>query len=526
MVMNNIAKKSVIDLIKSMRSKKIRGVHLGADVTHLTHDSREVGQGCLFFAISGGSSNGAMYAMNAISNGAVAVVTERKLCKKIPQIIVPCVREAMSIIAKEFYGNASDDLKIIGITGTNGKTTTTNMIAHILLSNGVKVGTIGTLGAFVFEQCDAKSEQTTQGGHGGDSPIKLYENLTTPDPIELHEIFLKMKNAGVSVVVMECSAHAIHLKKLVGIKFKVGVFTNLSRDHLDFFPNYEHYAMTKVNWFDKTYMENIISNIDDIYGRVIPATMRYGMEFICTCESCSKKCGCKCHVTDVVAKNIVMTGTESVFDLIIEGMIYSGVRLPSAGKFNIYNAIAAVGAVNSLCIGIGLGQIIASVAVMPPVPGRFNTLDVDGVTVVIDYAHTPDSLQKIIETCNEIKGEGKLYSVFGCGGDRDKGKREQMGIISGKMADFTVITSDNPRSESPRAIMLQIEAGVKCVTDKFAAIECRREAIHFALGTATAGDIVLIAGKGAEEYQEIAGTKHAFNDSVIVNEYIAHAKTN
>ena len=408
-------------------------IYNGKQVTHLTHDSRDVREGSLFFSLRG------TYVTEALAKGAVDVVTED-------------ARRQMALIAKEFYGNACDKMRIVGITGTNGKTTTTHIISHCLRQNGIKTASIGTLGP---------------------TP------LTTPDPIELHELFKKFHEEGVQVVVMECSAHAIHLEKLAGITFEVGVFTNLSQDHLDFFPDYHAYADTKTKWFDANIKVAVI-NIDDE-------------------ES-----------TRVNHPNIIPYSYDDKIKF----------RSPLLGKFNHYNCLAAIRVCQEL--GLPMRKIKRALKSIPPVPGRFNTVDVHGKTVVIDYAHTPDSLENIIKACRDLAGDkGHVITVFGCGGERDVSKRPLMGAASAQLSDYTIITSDNPRGEPPRSIMLQIEAGAKLYGENYKLIEDRKAAIFYALDMAKSGDIVVVAGKGAEDYMDIGGQKIPYSDQGAISEYIS-----
>ena len=403
----------------------------GKQVTHLTHDSRDVREGSLFFSLRG------TYVTEALAKGAVGVVTED-------------ARRQMALISKEFYDNACDKMKIVGITGTNGKTTTTHIISHILRANKIKVESIGTLGP---------------------TP------LTTPDPIELHALFKQFYEEGVQVVVMECSAHAIHLEKLAGITFEVGVFTNLSQDHLDFFPDYRAYADTKTKWFDEN-MKSAVINIDDE-------------------ES-----------TNIHHKNIIPYSFDEKIKF----------RSPLLGRFNHYNCLAAIKVCQQL--GLPMRKIKRALRTVPPVPGRFSTVTVNGKTVVVDYAHTPDSLENIIKACRDLAGDkGHIITVFGCGGERDVSKRPLMGAVSSQLSDYTIITSDNPRGEPPRSIMLQIEAGAKLHSANYKLIADRKEAIYHALDMAKPGDIVIVAGKGAEDYMDIGGKKISYSDHGVICEY-------
>lgn len=499
------------ELLSCIVEFELLNCNCGISVKHLTHDSREVRPGSLFFALRGGKADGAKFIKQAIRRGAVAVVLEkssfkrgilpRLFSKKIPQVFVNDAREVMSLVAKAFYDNVVDKLNVIGITGTNGKTTTAHIIGHILSQiKGNKVGIIGTLGAKILS---------------ADGGIKeLVSELTTPNPIILHGLFKVMYEEGVRFVVMECSAHAIFLKKLCGINFRVGVFTNLSQDHLDFFKDYKTYANVKVNWFGAS-MDAVVTNIDDIEGQRIFNNVKSGV--------------ISYKLADVTNLELCSSGSKFIFG----GVEYN---MPLAGKFNVYNALASINVVKKL--GFEDREISKALGTLESVPGRFNTVEIFGISVIIDYAHTPDSLEKILVTCRELlQGEksGRLVSVFGCGGERDTGKREQMGIISGRLADYTVITSDNPRGESPRVIMLQIEAGCKvsvvqtqecCKKElcenlgkRYTMIEDRKEAIYHALDFAESGDIVVIAGKGAEDYIEIDGEKLPFSDMTVVEDY-------
>jgi len=424
-------------------------------VMGLSHDSTKVKAGDLFFALKGGSTDGKQYITEALSRGAIGIIEGDN------------AREQMSLLAKKFYNNACDKLKIIGITGTNGKTTTSHMIAHILRKAGKKVGLIGTLGASI-----------------NGKPIP--STLTTPDPIELHSIFHQMAEQGVTHVVMECSAHAIHLKKLAGIMFEVGIFTNLSQDHLDFFKSYKHYCDTKTSWFRESpiNMRFAVANTDDEEGDGI-FSLPYSLK---------------------EAKNLTLHPTHSTFKF--RGRIFH-VNMPA--EFNVMNALAAIKTCKFL--GIPTKKIQSALKTLPPIPGRFNTIDVDGRTVVIDYAHTPDALENILKSARKIC-KGKLISIFGCGGDRDKSKRPLMGEISGKLADKTIITSDNPRSEEPEQIAKQIAGGV---CGNFIIEVDRKKAIHHAISISERGDIIVIAGKGAENYMEIKGKKVPYSDYQVVN---------
>jgi len=467
--------KQLLSLLENLNDFLLKNCSENPRITNLTHDSRTAKAGSLFFVLKGEKSHGKMFVLNAIAQGASAIVTDEELDFNVPQVIVKDTRLAMALMAKSFYENACDDLIIVGITGTNGKTTTARMITHLLRETGHKTISIGTLGV-----------------DGLDLDIS---SLTTPDPIELHKIFLEAKKAGVTHVAMESSAHAIHLKKLAGITFKVGIFTNLTIDHLDFFGDFRKYADTKINWFDENIATAIV-NIDDPEG----------------CKITELRGGELNTITYTLPSKIKLSEEGSSFEH--ESLSF---QLPLAGKFNVYNAQAAILAAKEL--GIPLKNSKNALSKLPQVPGRFNTIKVKNATVVIDYAHSPDSLEKIILTCREIS-KGRIITLFGCGGNRDIGKRPMMGELATRLSDITIITTDNPREESPQSIMLQIEAGAKLNTNSYCLIENRSEAIKFALEVAQKGDLIIIAGKGAEPYMEIRGKRHPFSDYEEVEKFL------
>ena len=480
-------------------------------VTHLTHDSRTVHSGSCFFAIAGGKTNGNMYVMSAVSNGASIIVAERG--SALPEIPVPVlyvddVRAAMAHAAKRFHNDICDRMTIVGITGTNGKTTSTYILRTLLGGpHARKIGVVGTLGAFV-----------------GD--IRLECDLTTPDPIKLHEIFAQMYKLGVRTVAMEVSAHAIHHKKIAGITFAAGVFTNLTQDHLDFFPTFDDYAQTKLRFMTDANVRTAITNVDDHYGRRIVERAKTVHKYSITND----------------ATDIVMLKNGSRFTAYGHEFF-----VPLAGRFNIENALACITTAHVL--GVSYRTIAKRLATVAPVSGRFNVVEVPtpfrkggaaeaaGVFhVIIDYAHTPDGLEKILTNARElVKKGGKLLVVFGCGGNRDRAKREIMGQIAAQHADLVFITSDNPRDESPTAIMMQIEAGLKSAGMSlleppfvkgvpegrgFFLDPDRRAATHAALDAANAGDVVVIAGKGAESTIELAGKFIPYSDAETVAQYI------
>ena len=419
--------------------------------------------------------------MEAVKNGAVVIVAGK--ATQIPSIPIPVVyvddvREAMSHAAKRFYHNVCERLTIIGVTGTNGKTTCTHILRD-LLADKHPIGVIGTLGSFIGDEC-------------------LSKGLTTPDPIDLHETFYKMYNSGVTTVIMEVSAHAIHYKKIAGVEFKSVIFTNLTQDHLDFFPSMDAYANTKYNFLLSESVRTAITNVDDPWGRKVLDNKRDVYKY---------------SISD--AKDLKITPRGSEFT--IEG---HKMFLPLHGRFNVYNALGCIWTAHAL--GLKWGRIRKRLKHVKPVPGRFNVIRKGKAAIVIDYAHTPDGLEKILTSARELSSNN-LYLVFGCGGDRDKTKREIMGAVAARHADFTFITSDNSRSESPDAIIMQIEAGFTGPAAYYIEPD-RRVATHLALSRLKRGDVLVVAGKGAETTQEVQGELKPYSDAEVVANYFKHSR--
>jgi UDP-N-acetylmuramoyl-L-alanyl-D-glutamate--2,6-diaminopimelate ligase len=399
-----------------------------------------------------------------------------------PYIIVGDAREAYAFIAANYFGNPAESMRFIGISGTNGKTTIAHMIYHILYSNGIKTGLIGTIGNIV-------------------DGLRYETDMTTPDPYELFAILKKMKDCGTEVVVSEVSAHAVYLKKINPIIADVAVFTNCSQDHLDFFKTMEKYAEVKKSYFTKKHAKSVVINADD----------RVGVEIINGSDAKVISYGIK-NPSDVFAINIrlSMTGSSffaNLFDDVEE------VRLPIPGLFNVYNALAAMTAARLL--NVSLKDSSDSLFTLPEIPGRFNIMTTDKCGFVIDYAHSPDGLKKILIAASGIT-KGRLICVFGCGGNRDKGKRSVMGRISADYSDFTIITSDNPRFEEPSEIIYDIESGLKGITERYMSIIDRETAIKKAYEIAEKNDLVVVAGKGAENYIDIKGVKYEYGDKRVI----------
>lgn len=462
------------------------------NIEHLTLDTRQAKAGSLYFAIRGLVTDGHRYLNQAKEKGATAAVVEEFMPVDIPQIKVRNTRLAMSLIASAFNNHPCKRLKFIGVTGTNGKTSITYIVRTIYEQLGVKTGVIGTSGIYINrDKLDVKIATST-----------------TPDPIEMHEIYRIMVEQGVEVVIMEVTAQALYLYKVAGIVYDVGIFTNLTQDHLDFFGTLNTYKTAKKRLFEKGRTLNAVVNADDACGAEIIQennnnTISYAIR----------------NNADLRAKNIEIFGQRCVYTLVYKNKEYP-INLNITGIFNVYNTMAAIG--SALCMGIDIETAIKGVEAFEGIAGRYETPDMQGKPyhVVIDYAHTPDGLENILKTIAQSK-KNRVIAVFGCGGDRDAGKRPIMGKIAATYADWCVITSDNPRFEEPMKIIEDIVKGIPEEYKSYNILENRKEAIKFALQMAHKDDIILIAGKGDEDYQEIKGVKHPFNDKAVVRELLS-----
>ncbi len=453
-------------------------------------DSKHVMQGDVFVCFAGGEHDGHDFAAEAAESGAVALVVERELEVPLPQIVVEDGRRAMRELSAAFYGHPERKLKIVGVTGTNGKTTTGHMLASILAAAGKSCGIIGTLGV-----CYANKE--------------IAPELTTPDPTFLYKVFADMAESGVEYVVMEVSAHALYFGKVDGIRFEAAIFTNLTEDHLDFFKTMQAYAAAKEKLFEPERCRFAVLNFDDAEGRKIGARMEgafsYGLE----------------NPADVFAVDIreSFDGCSYVINLFDE--LYD-IHLKMTGIHNVYNSMAAAACAKLL--GVSVPIIAAGLSGLRRVRGRLeHVARCGGADIFVDFAHTPDGLEKSLSALRRHCA-GRLICVFGCGGNRETEKRPLMGEISARLADFTVITSDNPRYEDPFDIAVQIEAGIRRVSDRYVIVLDRESAIEYALGMLAEGDVLLIAGKGGENYQEIMGVKHIYNDIAAVRSMIGSVR--
>lgn len=451
------------------------------DMVDIKIDSKKVGYGDVFVAMKGSRFDGNDFAKEALDKGASYVISEQNLPFE-NVIVVRDARKAYAEICKNFFGKACDQLKLIGVTGTNGKTTTCNIIASVLRAGGKNVGVIGTLGARYNSEV-------------------VKTSMTTPDPYLLHKLFKEMKDDGVEYVVMEVSAHALALNKLEGVKFEEGILTNITEDHLDFFGDMENYAKAKMSFFDPKYMKLGIVFGEDRYGRLL----MYKSKVPTICYGKGRK-------FDVSGRDIVTNfdGSHFVCDYLGEQI---EIDSHLVGEYNVENLLAAIASTRS--IGIGKEALQRGIKNLAPVEGRFNIINILGKNIIIDYAHTPDGLEKVLKTARALS-DNKLVCIFGCGGNRDRQKRPIMGKIASTLADDVIITSDNPRFEKPEDIIQEIEAGV---TKKCVCIPNRQQAIEGAMKKYKDKTTIVIAGKGAENYQEIEGKKYPFSDFEVVYNY-------
>lgn len=459
------------------------------EIRELFMDSRQSVQDGLFFCISGSTFDGHRFARQAVEKGACALVVEHPVEGiSVPQLVVQNSRIAMALAAAEFYGHADREMKIIGLTGTKGKTTTSYLVKGILEAFGFKCGLIGTIGSRIGEKL-------------------IKSGLTTPDPIDLHKTLRMMADEGADYVVMEVSAHAIALHRLEGMRFSTGCFTNLSQDHLDFFGTMDNYFECKKSFFRSAWLDNAAINADDersksILSDIDVPRMTFGIA----------------QDADVSAHDIEISENGVRFTMRVLQMDEYPVSLKLTGMFNVYNALAAA----AVCLNQGLdpAQVAAALQTIKGVPGRAELLDTHTpYKVILDYSHSPDALDNILNTVRTF-ARGRVIVLFGCGGDRDHKKRPIMGEIAGRLADYSILTSDNPRTEDPFDILRAVESGIRRTKGKYTVIENRREAIRHALETAREGDIVVLAGKGHETYQEINGIRHPFDEKVVVQQLL------
>ncbi len=462
------------------------------EITSIENDNRKVQKGSLFICIKGYTVDGHDFAASAVEKGAAAILAERPLDLDIPVVIVNDTMRAMAVLADAFYGQPTKSLHLIGITGTNGKTTTSHLIEKIFADAGQKTGLIGTMYTKIADQT-------------------IETKNTTPESLTLQKTFNQMVDAGVNTAVMEVSSHALDLGRVHGCDYDVAVFTNLTQDHLDYHQTMDEYKRAKSllfaqlgNTFDVNKPKFAVLNADDaaseMYSRSTAAhVVTYGID---------KK-------ADIQAQNIQMTPKGTTFTLVVRDIHYP-IRLQLIGKFSVYNVLASISA--ALVSGLDINEIIQSIESVEGVSGRFELVNAgQDFTVIVDYAHTPDSLENVLKTVQHFARK-RVFVIVGCGGDRDRTKRPLMAQIACQFATDPILTSDNPRSEDPLAILKDMEAGVS--GKNYQVIPDRRAAIFTAVKQASAGDVILIAGKGHETYQIVGKEVLDFDDRIVAREAI------
>lgn len=486
------------EMLVGLEGLKVKG-DLEIEIKGLESRSNKVKEGYLFVAIKGFSADGHQYIEDAVKAGAVAVMIEEgcdlkslKIPAQVTVVMAKNTREALAITSSNFYGNPSRKFKLIGVTGTKGKTTTTFMIKEILEKAGKKVGLIGTIATYI----NGKKIQDS--------------DRTTPESLELQQLFSKMVEEGVEAVVMEVSSQSLKLHRVAGCEFDIVLFTNFSEDHIspNEHPDMQDYFQSKLKLFEMC--KTGIVNTDDLHGAKIPKLfpesniITYGID----------------NFANLLAKDITITNSYVDFKAKITDR-NERIKTCIPGRFSVYNSLAAI------CVAQKFGitpEVVKEALLAVRVPGRSELVDNSlEIPIMIDYAHSPESLQNILQAVKSYT-RGRVISVFGCGGDRDSGKRPVMGEISGRIADYTIITSDNPRTEEPKKIIDQIEEGIRKTKGKYSVIVDRTEAIKYAIKMANKRDIIVLAGKGHETYQEINGKKYPYDERMIVKEIIENKK--
>lgn len=477
-------------LRNAIKGLKVLKTHGDADteISGICTDSRRVKEGDLFICYEGEKEDSHEYAAEACARGAAAIVCSRELGLDVPQAIVSDGRAAIAVIARNFYNFPDKKLKIIGITGTNGKTTTSYMLKSIFEADGNSCAVIGTLGIAYANKF-------------------VSPELTTPDPVFLFCLLDNMVKCGVNYVFMEVSAHALYFGKVDGIYFDATIFTNLTQDHLDFFGDMKSYGESKKLLFSADRSRLVIINSDDEFGAELTKyrqdALTYGLE----------------NPADTFAIDLSEDVDGTSFVINISDELYD-IRLNMPAIHNVYNALAAATCAHAL--GVSTEAIAEGLAVLKGVNGRLECVAVfRGARIFVDFAHTPDGLEKSL-SCLKKLCDNRLYCLFGCGGNRDVTKRPIMGEIAGKYADFLIITSDNPRFEDPYDIISGIEEGVKRTNVAYVTISDREMATEYAVNLLKEGDILLVAGKGGETYQEIMGIKHSYNDNTVIKKIIGN----
>ena len=479
------------ELLRNIKNVALTGSD-NVEITGVNIDSRRIGTGQLFVAMRGTQVDGHRFITKATEQGAAAV-----LCEELPEVLsegvtyvkVPSTEDVVGHVATAFYGNPSEKLKLVGATGTNGKTTIATLLYNMFRKLGYKCGLLSTV-------CNYIEEEVVPADH------------TTPDPIELNRLLAQMVDAGCQYVFMECSSHAIAQKRIGGLKFSVGIFTNLTRDHLDYHKTFENYRDAKKAFFDMLPKGSYaIINADDKNGSVMVQNTKATVKTYSTRQMADYRARLiECHFEGMYLE---IDGHE--------------VGVQFIGKFNVSNLLAVYG--TARVIGEKPEDILIALSTLGSVSGRLEPIrSADGFTAIVDYAHTPDALENVLNAIHEVlDGRGKVITVCGAGGNRDKGKRPLMAKEAARQSDRVIITSDNPRYEDPQEIINDMLAGLdRQQMKKVLSIVDRREAIRTACMMAQKGDVILIAGKGHEDYQEIKGVKHHFDDKEVVREFITN----
>ena len=477
------------DLLRGIRVLE-SNADLEMGIEAVAYDSRKVTPGSLFVAITGFASDGNRFIPMAMEKGASVVVSAKKPETEIPYVLVENDRYALAMIGTNFYGHPAASMTMIGVTGTNGKTSVTLLLKHVLEKTlGAKVGLIGTMENLV-----------------GDEVIPT--ERTTPESFELQALFARMRDAGCTHVVMEVSSHALTLDRVGGVHFDVAAFTNLTEDHLDFHKTMDAYCDAKAELFARC--DRAVINADDPYAHRMMA------------KACCPVSTYSLHSGTLVARNLQLHAEGIAFDA-VTGKKIVPVRLGIPGKFTVYNALAVLGIAREL--GILLPDAAAALATAKGVKGRIEVVPTPQTpySVLIDYAHTPDGLENVLTSVRDFC-KGRLIAVFGCGGDRDPIKRPVMGRIGVTESDFAIITSDNPRTEDPMAIIRDILTGVREDMGTYIVVPERRNAIRYAMDIAEKDDIIILAGKGHETYQEINGVKYHLDEREEVAAHLTEAK--
>ncbi len=480
----------LLNLLKDIKVKEILNCE-DFEVQNLVEDSRLATENCLFFAISGNNLDGHSFVLEAVNKGAKAVVVSKICPVKVTQIVVEDTKEVMAIMAYKFFKPKNRRVKVIGVVGTNGKTTTSHVIKNVLDRCGKRCGVIGTLGIYY-------------------ASVYIRPELTTPSSLNLYKALMDMSNLGIEYCVMELSAHAIYLKRAVNLYYEALIFTNCTHDHLDFFKTFELYESVKTSVFNKKNCKFCVVNIDDKTGQKIARTTdakcyTYGLENPSDAFCVNVEC-------DIKGSSFVMNIDDNLLNI----------DFSLIGRYNVYNCMAS--ALVCKKIGIDCQEISKAVSSIVGVSGRAEFIEeYNGADVFIDYAHTPDGIENVLKTFKQLT-DNRLIVVFGCGGNRDKSKRSEMGKIAGEYASYVVLTDDNPRFEDGFSIILQIEEGLKNKTSNYICIQNRFNAIRHAINMLNKGDVLLVLGKGAEEYQEIMGVKTEFSDKRAIRDAIALLK--